>query len=118
MFKLLRSKKGAALAEYSMLVAGVMLVGAAAVSVFGHKTSDLMGSVAAVLPGAHDDDNGPIISGKIIETNNNGTGGDGGTTNGIALDIAAMTAQDVTRLGNNLGTEAGIDTLVLEAGTP
>ena len=43
MFKLLRSKKGAALAEYSLLVAGIMLVGAAGVSVFG--LSGLLSSV-------------------------------------------------------------------------
>ena len=53
MFKLLRSKRGAALAEYSLLVAGIMLVGAAGTSLFGHKTADMMGATAAVLPGAH-----------------------------------------------------------------
>ena len=115
MFKLLRSKKGAALAEYSMLVAGIMLVGAAAVSVFGHKTSDMMGATAAILPGAHADDNGPIVSGKIIETAGNGVG-EGGTS-GIALDVQRI-AEGVgsSRLGNGLGTGTSISTLVLEPG--
>ncbi len=115
MLKLLRSKRGAALAEYSMLVAGIMLVGAASTSLFGHKTADLMGATAAVLPGAHADDNGPIIAGKIIETATNGVG-EGGTS-GIALDVDRI-AQGVgsSRLGNGLGTGVGISTLVLEPG--
>ena len=114
MFQLLRSKKGAALAEYSLLVAGIMLVGAAGVSVFGHKTSDMMGATAAVLPGAHADDNGPIVSGKIIETTDQGLG-EGG--NGIALDVATIAGSaGQQRLGNQLGTGTSISTLVLEPG--
>ena len=114
MFKLLRSKKGAALAEYSLLVAGIMLVGAAGVSVFGHKTSDMMGATAAVLPGAHADDNGPIVSGKIIETTDQGLG-EG--ANGIALDVATIAGNAGSqRLGNQLGTGTSISTLVLEPG--
>lgn len=108
--KLVREKKGAALVEYSLLVAGVALVGAAAVSVFGHKTTDLMAAMAAVLPGAHADDNGPIVSGKLIET----VPADEGN---IALNfeaIAGAVAQE--RLGNNLGAPAGtIGQLVVEA---
>ena len=114
MFKLLRSKRGAALAEYSLLVAGIMLVGAAATSLFGHKTADMMGAVAAVLPGAHTDDNGPVIAGKIIETTDQGVG-EGG--NGVALDVATIAGSAGTsRLGNGLGTNQTISTLVLEPG--
>ena len=116
MFNLLRSKKGAALAEYSLLVAGVMLVGAAATSLFGHKTADMMGATAAVLPGAHDDDNGPVISGKVIETTDAGLGAGG---NGIALDVGTIAgARETSRLGTNLGYPDGtIGQLVLEAGS-
>jgi Flp pilus assembly pilin Flp len=71
---LLRNRRGAALVEYALLVAGVALVTAGAVSIFGHKTNDMIGTVAAVLPGAHTDDNGPIQSGHMIETSNDGTG--------------------------------------------
>ena len=53
--KFIKSKKGSALVEYGLLVAGVALVAAAGVSILGHKTSDLVSSVAAVLPGAHPD---------------------------------------------------------------
>ena len=106
--KLLRSRKGAALVEYGLLVGGVALVTAAAVAVFGHKTNDLISATAAVLPGAHADDNGPIFSGKIIET----TGSDAGA---IALDIDTIVANtNTSRLGNNLGTPGDITTLVLD----
>ena len=114
MFKRLRSQAGAALVEYSLLVAGIALIGAAAVAVFGHKTTDMMAAVAAVLPGAHADDNAPIVSGKIIETSvDGGAGGDA-----IALDITTILANsngEVERLGNNLGTNSSISQLVVEA---
>lgn len=112
---LVRDKKGAALVEYSLLIAGVALIGAAAVSVFGHKTSDMMAAVAAVMPGAHADDNGPIVSGALIET----TVGAVGTP--IALDInGIVTASGSERLGINiLGATANAATplsdLVVEA---
>ena len=58
--RLFKNRKGAALVEYGLLIAGVALVSSAAVSMFGHKTSDLIGAMAAVLPGAHSGDNGAI----------------------------------------------------------
>lgn len=113
--KFIRDEKGAALLEYSLLAAGVALVSAAAVSVFGHKTSDLLGAVATVMPGAHADDNGPIVSAKIIET----TGADTGP---IQVDAAGIVLNtDSPRLGNNFGLGLGVDGnngfggLVLEA---
>ena len=110
MFKnLLRNDKGAALLEYSLLAAGVALISAAGVAIFGHKTNDLISSVAAIMPGAHDDDNGPITSGKLIETTTDAQGG-------IVVDVqAAIDGAGQTRLGNNLGL-ANLDSLVLEAG--
>ena len=42
MSKMLRNKKGQGLVEYGLIVAGVALICAAAVSVFGHKTSELI----------------------------------------------------------------------------
>ena len=83
MNKLLRNKKGAALVEYALVVAGVALISAAAVSIFGHKTSDMLAATATVLPGAHADDNGAIVSGKLIET----TGADAGTISDDDLDL-------------------------------
>jgi pilus assembly protein Flp/PilA len=116
MRKFLSNKKGQGLVEYGLIIAGVALICAAAVSVFGHKTSDLIAAVATILPGAHADDNAPIVSGKLIET----TAGTAAT--GIALDAATiLTNSNTQRLGNNVGVapgaapDSGFGGLVLEA---
>ena len=103
--------------EYGLIIAGVALVSAAAVSIFGHKTSDLISAVATVLPGAHNDDNGPIVSGALIETGADATSG------ALSLDAAGILANNGTdRLGGNLGVGEGGGTgadgfggLILEA---
>ena len=110
--KLIRNKKGQGLVEYGLIVAGVALISAAAISVFGHKVSDLIGATAAVLPGAHGDDNGPFTSGKLIETTTDGT------TGGIEVDaVGIAAAADTPRLGNNVGLDTAADFggLILEA---
>ena len=86
-----RSKRGAALVEYGLIVAGVALVAAAAVSIFGTKTAGMIGASAAILPGANAQDNGPIETGRVIKTNNDGT------SIGIADDASDHT------LGDNIG---------------
>jgi len=110
--RLLRSKKGAALVEYGLLIAGVALVSAAAVSIFGHKTNELIAGIASVLPGAHADDNAPISSGQLIETDNTqDTDGDG--VNEIRLDTQGIQdASDSKRLRTNL--DIPIDALIIE----
>ena len=117
--RLLKCKKGAALVEYALLVAGVALIGSASVAIFGHKTNDLMAMTAAVLPGAHTDDNAPIVSGKIIETSPAAAGvdGAGALATGIGLDVDAIIAGNGTsRLGTAVGTAgAPLSSLVLEA---
>jgi Flp pilus assembly pilin Flp len=96
-----RDRKGQALVEYALLVAGIALISAAAVSVLGYKTSGLIAAVAAVLPGAEASSNGPISSGHLIETTS------GTTITGIALDVVQINSDSGTpRLGNNvLGTD-------------
>ena len=101
-----RRQRGTVFVEYGVLLASILVVGAAAVSLLGHKTSDMIGTAATILPGAHADDNGPIISGKAIET----TISDGA----IVLDIDAMTTPEVERLGPNLGLD-NLTELILEA---
>ena len=113
--KFVRKQKGAAMVEYALLIAGVALIGAAAVAIFGHKTTDMIAMTAAVLPGAHSDDNGPIVSGKIIETAPGATNANNDTA-AIGLDITTIIASNGTvRLGNNLGTVGNAADLVLEA---
>lgn len=93
------NKRGAALVEYGLIVAGVALVAAAAVSIFGTKTAGMIGASAAILPGAHQEDNGPIVAGKLIDTTVNADGS-------ITVDT---TTQDTT--GANLGID-GVEDLV------
>ena len=66
MLKMLRNKKGQGLVEYGLIIAGVALICAAAVSVFGHKTSDLISATAAILPGAHADDMRCFVSPILV----------------------------------------------------
>src|SRR5437588_13116180 len=91
--RLKRNEAGAALVEYALIIAGVTLIAAATVSVFGHKTNDMLATATAVLPGMHAEDNAPIVSGRVIETPPNAPGNDNGNlANGIALDLNAITA--------------------------
>jgi len=116
--RLRRDKKGQGLVEYGLLIAGVAMISAAAVSVFGHKTTDMISAVAAILPGAHTGDNAALTSGHLIET----TAGAAGTP--ISLDAATIATNSGTdRLGTNVGgaaltagdgTGGGFGGLVLE----
>lgn len=109
--KLSRDRRGAVLVEYGLVVAGVALVAVAAISVFGHKTNDLIATSAAILPGAHADDNGPIVSGKIVETT-------GAADGPISVDLAGIgDATDTSRLATNYGfSEEDLEALVVEVG--
>lgn len=106
--KFLRSKKGAAMVEYALLVAGIAIVALAAVSILGHKTSDLIGTSAAVIPGVDANDNAPMTSGRLVETDQNASGE-------IVLDIdQIVTNSGNERLGDNLGYDPGqLPTLVV-----
>lgn len=90
-----RSKRGAALVEYGLIVAGVALVAAAAVSIFGTKVAGMIGTSAAAMPGAQAQDNGPIGVGKAIATTRD-------ANNNLVLD--GQHSLDHT-LGDNLGID-------------
>src|SRR5688500_8813914 len=112
----LRNNKGASLVEYALIVAGVSLLGAAAVSVFGHTVTDLMGMSAAVIPGAHGDDNAPSFTRPTLEPSTNTPGFDSGNSaTGIGLDVNAITQSNgATRLGDSVGGDGSLSSLVLE----
>jgi Flp pilus assembly pilin Flp len=118
--RLVRTNTGAALVEYTLIVAGVALIGAAVVSVFGHKVTDMLGTATAVLPGAHADDNAPIVAGRTIETSTNTPGFDGGNSaTGIGLDVNAITQSNgQSRLGDSVGGDGSLSSLVLETKNP
>jgi len=106
------SRRGAAILEYSLLVAGIALIAAASVATFGHKTNDMLGMVAAVIPGAHTDDNAPIVSGRIIET---GLTANKGTAIGLDIDTIVTNSDGKTkRLGADLGLDGDVTKLVVE----
>jgi Flp pilus assembly pilin Flp len=112
--RLRRNQTGAALVEYALIIAGVALIGAAAVSLFGHKVTDMLGTATAVIPGAHADDNAPIVSGRTIETNTPGFDG-GNSATGIGLDVNAITQSNgQSRLGDSVGGDGALSSLVLE----
>ena len=117
MRRLLNDKTGAALVEYTLIVAGVALIGAATVSIFGHKTNDMLATAAAVLPGAHAEDNAPVVSGRVVETSPNAAGFDeGNSSTGIGLDVNAITSGNGTsRQGIGVGSDGTLSSLVLES---
>jgi len=114
--RLVRERKGAALLEYALLIAGVALIASAAISIFGQKTGDLVAAVAAVLPGAHGNENGPIAVGQLIETKqdsqNNRLTVDTTKIRARSGTLSGGTFDDSARLGVNLGTN--VSTLILE----
>ncbi len=115
--RILRNRKGQGLVEYGLIIAGVTLICAAAISIFGHKTSDIISAVATILPGAHDDDNLPIVSGHLIETGDNGNGAnqlDVGTIGGTASGTARL-ENNVLGLGSTAGNGTDFGGLILES---
>ena len=111
MRRLIRNRKGQGMVEYALMIAGVALIATVGITMFGHKVADLIGTVAAILPGAHTDDNAPITAGHLIETDNNGVNGS------IEISTTQITADQGTDRVNNqlLGAgNAGESTLVTE----
>ena len=106
-------RRGQALVEYAIVVAGVALVGIAAVSLFGHKVGDMMGAVTVILPGAHTDDNGPMVAGELIET------GAVGPNGAIGVDVnQVMTDSGTGRLTQNLFGNADLGPQMLQEVAP
>ncbi len=104
MRKLLKSKKGQGLVEYGILVGGIALVALAATAILGHKTTDLIGTVAGALPGAHDEDVGPIVSGQLVNTTTAGQ-------DGFVLDASTPGS-----FSSNLGID--VEGLIVEPAAP
>ncbi len=102
----LRRKRGAALAEYGVLLAGVTLAGLVAVSVLGGKVGGLVASVATLLPGAAPEDNAPVQVGRMIETTTADANGDG--TQEQILDAARVLHGQATVPSSRLGASLNL----------
>src|SRR5256885_1551447 len=100
-----KARKGQAMVEYALLVVCIAVVCAVAVSMLGHKTQETLAIAAAIMPGAHADDNAPITSANAIPSKI----GDNGS---IVLDTGRLINTD--RYAPILGTGGGA-TLVTEA---
>ncbi len=116
----IRNRKGQGLVEYALIIAGVALIGIVGITMFGHKVADLIGTVAYILPGAHTDDNNPIVAGHLIETQN--TGGSSGTAieislPGIAQDIGTDRINEMLIGDGGQGTDTTDSTAVNETNT-
>jgi Flp pilus assembly pilin Flp len=61
-----KGRKGQAMVEYALLVCCIAVVCAVATSMLGEKTAEALGVAAAIMPGAHADDNAPIAVGPMI----------------------------------------------------
>ena len=94
--RLRQSRKGQSLVEYALLIAGVALVATVGVVMVGEKTADMIAAVATVLPSTDADDNGPIGTGKLIETTDAANGP-------IGIDLQGIVGNNNTaRLGKNI----------------
>lgn len=100
-------RKGSVLVEYALVIAGIVVTAAVAVAVVGHKTADAFAIIAAILPGAHADDNQPIASGDLIPVADDGNGK-------LVLDTAGLVGNGgVDRTQSVLGAGGG-ETLVAD----
>jgi pilus assembly protein Flp/PilA len=96
-------RRGSVLVEYGLLIAGVALACVLAIGVLGRKTADMMGVVAATIPGAHAEDNKPIMAADLIPLDTH-------TTSGlIQLDAGKLVQEDggIDRMENLLGQGGG-----------
>lgn len=90
-------RKGQAMVEYALLVGCIAVVCAVAVSMLGHKTQNTLAIAAAIMPGAHADDNAPIAETRIVPTT---------VVNGsIVLDPSKLVNTD--RYAELLGADGG-----------
>jgi Flp pilus assembly pilin Flp len=102
--RLLRDQRGAALAEYGLLVAGITLVALVAVSVLGSKVGGLIGAVATMLPGAHAQQNAPVVVSELVELETVDLNGDGVLEQRLDQRLIDKN-QGTHRLGASLGLD-------------
>lgn len=104
-------RKGQALVEYTLLIAGVALACVLAVAVLGDHTADTLSVMATTIPGAEAADNQPISAANVIPF----TSG----TNGLVLQTNALVGPAGTGLDRYSGLlgPGGGATLVVDGGS-
>ena len=95
-----RSRCGQGLVEYIIIVAAFALIALLSVSVFGHKVADQYAVGAGMLPGAHSEDNAPIMTGFYAGITQNADGNTVATGGVSWADATGNT--DPTVLRNNV----------------
>lgn len=100
--RLLKSKKGQALAEYAVILVAVMVVSLAAITVLGHNVGDLLATTAAILPGSEPDYDAPVYVGEFIELTVPGAGAGPITLNITEIATAINDATPTYRLDVNI----------------
>jgi len=94
-----KKRKGAAMVEYAVLIGAVTLIGILGLSVLGSKVSDIISTLAVILPGSQTADDLKLHRAQLIEF----TGGDDGT---FQIDSSRIGGGDTNRIGRNTGLES------------
>lgn len=109
-----RTRRGQGLVEYALLLGAIAVVVLLSVSLLGHKSNDIVATLAVTLPGAHSDDNLTIDSGELVESKANAAN-DTVIINATSLATAAPGGvRGTERLGTNAGFGTDLDSLVKE----
>ena len=96
----MKNRRGQALVEYIVIVAAVALIALVAVSIFGHKVADQYAIGAGMLPGAHAEDNAPIVTREFAGVTQDA---DGNNTGNGRVSWDGVTGNTVTgEMDNNV----------------
>ena len=68
-----KKRKGAAMVEYAILVGAVALIGIVGMSVLGRKNSDIIGTLAVILPGVRSAEDVAVQHTSLVELTSDGT---------------------------------------------
>ncbi len=109
-----RSRRGQGLVEYIIIVASVAMIALVALSIFGHKVADQYAVGAGMLPGAHTEDNAPIVTGEYAGFADNGSGANVATGGVTWDDITgnAVVGEMDNNVLTNTATGNGADSFV------
>jgi Flp pilus assembly pilin Flp len=91
-------RKGAAMVEYAILVGAVALVGILGMSVLGRKATDIVGTLAVVLPGAQLTEDRKIHNAQLIEITN-------GVDDSYRVDASRIGGGDTNRIAVATGLQ-------------